>query len=513
MRPWRPATLPAGTRNRVSRILLPSRPIAGPAANPSNMPAMERVKASSHARLSRMLVTATLLLAAVGAVPARAQTATDGADDVAFFETQVRPLLASRCQACHGEEKQFAGLRTDSRKSLLAGGKGGPAVIPGNAADSLLMRAVRGESLRMPLDGALDEGEVAALAAWIDRGAPWPAPAAAALAGEDRYAQLAKEHWAFQPISDPAPPAAPAEHPIDRFIQARLLAEGLSAAPPAGPEALARRLHYLLTGLPPSADALRELADDRSADAVERLADRLLASPHYGERWARHWLDLVRFAETRGYEWNYEIVGAWRYRDYIVRAFNDDVPYDQLVREHIAGDLLESPRVNEREGIHESAIGTAFYRLGEAGHDDCVKFRGIALDVVDNQIDVLSKTFQGLTVACARCHDHKLDPIPTTDYYGLYGILNSSRVTTHTIDAPAAGRGARRAGRGEAVDSPGAEPAVGARSGGSRPEAARRRRPSQRHARALGRPWPTDRRGLPLGGRRLGLRGGVRGDG
>ena len=181
-------------------------------------------------------------------------------------------------------------------------------------------------------------------------------------------------------------------------------------------------------------------AADTDPDAYVRLVDRILASPHFGEHWARHWLDLVRFGETRGYEWNYEIIGAWRYRDYLIRAFNSDVPYDQLVREHIAGDLLERPRINAEAGINESVIGTAFYRLGEAGHDDCIMFREIALDVIDNEIDTLTKTFQGLTVSCARCHDHKLDPIPTEDYYGLYSILNSSRVVTHTIDTTAGER-------------------------------------------------------------------------
>jgi hypothetical protein len=199
---------------------------------------------------------------------------------------------------------------------------------------------------------------------------------------------------------------------------------------------LIRRLSYVLTGLPPSAADADRFVADTSVDAYERLVDRTLASPNFGEHWARHWLDLVRFGETRGYEWNYEIIGAWRYRDYLIRAFNGDVPYDQLVREHIAGDLLDNPRLNAKEGINESVIGTAFYRLGEAGHDDCIMFREIALDVIDNEIDTLSKTFQGMTVSCARCHDHKLDPIPTEDYYGLYSILNSSRVVTHTIDVP-----------------------------------------------------------------------------
>jgi hypothetical protein len=375
----------------------------------------------------RLLLTALAAGAAAGQLP-----------DLDHFESKIRPLLAQRCQACHGAEKQFAGLRLDSRDALLRGGKSGPAIVPGDAARSLLMRGVRGEALRMPPDGELPQGQIDALASWIEAGAPWPEATQSKSTDGDRYSQLVREHWAFQPVGRPAPPdvADPlwAAHPIDRFIRARLDERGLMPAPQASRQVLTRRLSYLLTGLPPSAEDVRQFAADDSPDAYDNLVSRLLASPHYGERWGRHWLDLVRYAETRGYEWNYEIVGAWRYRDYVVRAFNSDVPYDQLVREHIAGDLLAHPRINREENLNESVIGTAFYRLGEAGHDDCVQFREIALDVVDNQIDVLSKTFQGMTVACARCHDHKLDPIPSADYYGLYGILNSSRPATLTID-------------------------------------------------------------------------------
>ncbi len=370
----------------------------------------------------------------------RAQSQPAGADpvDLEFFETSIRPLLARKCYSCHGPDKQFGELRADSRESLLAGGKSGPGIIPGEPDQSVVMRAVRGETLRMPLGGELREEEIEALSDWIRRGAPWAADAPPALGDKERYAEQVREHWAFQPVGRPTPPEVSAEHPIDRFLLSVLREKGLTPAPPAAREVLIRRLSYLLTGLPPSLDDVHRFAADSAPDAYERLVDRLLDSPQFGEHWARRWLDLVRYAETRGYEWNYEIVGAWRYRDYVVRAFNDDVPYDQLVREHIAGDLLEEPRINQSQNINESVIGTAFYRLGEAGHDDCVRFREIALDVVDNEIDVLSKTFQGLTVACARCHDHKLDPIPTTDYYGLYSILNSSRVTTHTIDADGA---------------------------------------------------------------------------
>ena len=228
-------------------------------------------------------------------------------------------------------------------------------------------------------------------------------------------------HWAFQPVRK-------VEGTVDGFVDAALKKAGLRMAPRADSRTLARRLSIVLTGLPPG----DELGKMPYADAVEAM----LASPHFGERWARHWLDVVRFGENHGYEWNYEIHGAWRYRDYLIRAFNQDVPYDQLTREHIAGDLLAQPRINGKEKFNESVIGTAFFRLGEAGHDDCIEFRSICLDVVDNQIDTLGKAFQGLTIACARCHDHKVDPIPTLDYHAMLGVIGGSRQVIRSIDSP-----------------------------------------------------------------------------
>lgn len=350
-------------------------------------------------------------------------------------------MLAKQCYSCHGPEQQASALRVDSHAALLRGGKRGPAIIPGDAQGSLLLRAIRHEDLRMPIGSKLKDADIAAFDEWIRKGAVWPdAPAATAVSTSDRYAQLIREHWAFQPVKKPPVPAVSdrvwSKDAVDRFVFDRLQKAGLRPAAPAERRVLIRRLNFVLTGLPPTAEETDAFVNDKSSGAYERLVDRILASPRFGEHWARHWMDLVRFGETRGYEWNYEIIGAWRYRDYLIRAFNNDVPYDQFVREHIAGDLLKTPRVNRQEKLNESVIGTAFYRLGEAGHDDCVMFRDIALDVIDNQIDTLTKTFQGLTVSCARCHNHKLDPIPTEDYYSLYSILNSSRVVTHTIDLP-----------------------------------------------------------------------------
>jgi hypothetical protein len=249
-----------------------------------------------------------------------------------------------------------------------------------------------------------------------------------------------REWWSLQPVSKPAVPAvrdaAWSAHAVDRFLLARLEAAGLQPAADADRHTLVRRLSLVLTGLPPMPDEVEAARNDPSPDWYEKVVDRLLASPHFGERWARHWLDVVRFTETHGNEWNYEVHHAWRYRDYLIRAFNQDVPYDQFVREHIAGDVLAQPRRNPADGANESVIGTAFYRFGEANHDDCIAIRSIGFDLADNQIDTLTKAFQATTVACARCHDHKLDAISMKDYYALLGILRSSRQVSHTIDAP-----------------------------------------------------------------------------
>jgi len=258
--------------------------------------------------------------------------------------------------------------------------------------------------------------------------------------GWEAVLETRRRHWCFQPVETPELPvvkrASWSDDPVDRFILARLEKAGLEPAPLANRRVLIRRVSFSLTGLPPSPQEVEAFVRSDSPQAYEKLVDRLLSSPHFGERWARHWMDVVRFSETYGEERNFEVRGAWRYRDYLIRAFNQDLPYDQLVREHIAGDLLSTPRWNRDQRINESLIGPAFYRFGESGHDDCLGFKEIGLDVVDNQIDTLSKAFQGLTVACARCHDHKLDAISTKDYYSLSGILASSRYVTRTLDAP-----------------------------------------------------------------------------
>ncbi len=367
---------------------------------------------------------------------------------VEFFEKQVRPVLSANCYSCHGPQQQFSSLRVDSREALLQGGNRGPVLIPGDAKLSLLAKAIRHDGLKMPAGGKLPAEQIAAIEKWINDGAAWPAGDKVSAAGPKApgfYERITKEHWAFQPVRDKAPEQiAGVEHPVDRFLVAALRKAGLQPATQTDRRTLIRRLSFVLTGLPPTPLEVDLFLHDSAPGAYERLVDRGLASPHFGEHWARHWMDVMRFAETFGNDWNYEIKGSWLYRDYLIRAFNNDVPYDQLIREHLAGDLLPKPRINTREGINESILGTSFLRMGELGHDDCIRFRQIRTDVVDNQIDTLGKAFQGLTIACARCHDHKLDPIPTADYYGLYGVLTSSRMVMRNAGLPSGSDAAKQ---------------------------------------------------------------------
>ena len=389
-----------------------------------------------------------LALTAVASVSPRAapQPPTPAsADQAEFFESQIRPLLSEHCFECHSArvETPFGGLRLDSREALLAGGDSGPAVVPGDAAGSGLVERVQGRPVLMPPTGALASADIAALVAWVEMGAPWPTNAAAADIPDPSapfdLAARRRDHWAWQPVRPVDPPAvrndAWPQGPVDAFILASLEARGLEPAAPADTLTLIRRLSYDLRGLPPTPAEIARFVGDRAPTAHADLVDRYLASPHFGERWARHWMDLVRYSESHGSEGDPDTRLAWRYRDYLIRAFNDDVPYDQLIREHVAGDQLPSPRLNETDQLNESMIGTAHYRMVEHGYqpvdpwEDRVKW-------ADNQVDVVSKAFLGLTVSCARCHDHKFDAISQRDYYSLFGTLYGARPTQRAIDAP-----------------------------------------------------------------------------
>jgi hypothetical protein len=377
--------------------------------------------------------------------PARAD------DGIEFFERKIRPLLVKHCYKCHSAAATEikGGLRLDSRRAIRKGGESGPAVVPRNINESLLIDALRHETFEMPPDKKLPDAVIADFERWIKLGAPDPrdkpptAREAAELSWQTTLAER-RTWWSLQPVGAPQAPRVKNSHwsdrVIDRFILARLEEAGLTPADRADARTLIRRLSLILVGLPPSPHEVEGFLAEYAAQpqaAYDDLVDRLLDSPHFGERWARHWMDVVRFTETHGNEWNYEVHHAWRYRDYLIRALNQDVPYDQFVREHIAGDLLPQPRWNQQQQFNESVIGTAFYRFGEVNHDDCIGLRKIGFDIVDNQIDTLAKAFQATTVACSRCHDHKIDAVSTRDYYALLGILRSSRLVAHTIDSPA----------------------------------------------------------------------------
>lgn len=364
------------------------------------------------------------------------------AEDFEFFEKQIRPILANRCFECHGPEvdEPTGDLRMDSRESLLDGGATGPAIDPEHPAESLLVQSIQYSGLfEMPPDSKLPAEEITLLTRWVERGAPWPIDTAAAKTKRKTFDLEARrsEHWCWQPIANPPIPRVNntswIRQPFDAFILAGLEQKGLSPAPEADKRTLIRRASLDLIGLPPTPGEVEAFLADTSADAYERLVDRLLASPRFGERWARHWMDLVRYAETYGHEYDYPLPYAYQYRDYLIRAFNADVPYDQFVREHIAGDLLPDPRRNSVDRFNESVIATGFWFLGEATHGP-VDVRGDEAGRIDNQIDVFGKTFLGLTVACARCHDHMFDAIAARDYYGLVGFMQSSRRQLAMLD-------------------------------------------------------------------------------
>lgn len=354
------------------------------------------------------------------------------AADLDHFEKQVRPVLIDHCFECHGEKKQKGGLRLDSRAAVLAGGDLGPAIVLGKPEASPLITAVQyeDEDMQMPPNRKLSDTKIAALTEWVKRGAVWPGektdPAAApsAKSSDMVFTPEMKGHWAFQAIRKPTLPLA-AAHPIDAFLDARITAAGVVPAPPADARTLIRRITFDLTGLPPTpAEVDAYLVEtqhaDRADSAYEKLVGRLLESPHHGEHWARHWLDVARYADSNGSEVDHAMSNAWRYRDYVVRAFNDDMPFDRFVQEQIAGDLLP--------GADASTLAaTGFLMIGPKSLADLDKPRLIA-DVVDEQVDTVGRAFMGLTMGCARCHDHKFDPIGDEDYYALAGIFTSTRM-------------------------------------------------------------------------------------
>ncbi|MEQ9379816.1 MAG: PSD1 and planctomycete cytochrome C domain-containing protein [Pirellulales bacterium] len=355
-------------------------------------------------------------------------------DQIAFFESRVRPVFVEACGKCHARgEQSKGGLQLSSRELLLRGGDSGPILVPGDAEASPLLAILRHDEdalAEMPPDDRLTDQQIDDIAAWIEMGAPW---SETTLVEESQADSL----WALEPVANVEVPAVQnhdwPRNQIDRFVLARLEEAGLQPAQPAARAVLLRRVTYDLTGLPPTPEEVEAFLADESEDAFEEAVERLLASPHYGERWGRHWLDLMRYADTNGFDNDYGKPNAFRYRDYVIEAFNCDVPYDQFIREHFAGDLMESPRVSRDGQQAMSPVATAFPWLGEMLNAPADRDRAMA-EEVENRIDVLGKAFLGLTLACARCHDHKTDPITSEDYYALAGFFNSSTNVQRCID-------------------------------------------------------------------------------
>ncbi len=364
----------------------------------------------------------SLILCLMAAEPTAASEATT--EQIRFFETSIRPVLVEHCIKCHGPEKEWANFRVDTRDGLLRGGEGGAAIVLGEPDKSRMIEAVRqtNPDFKMPPEGKLADREITDLVRWIEMGAPYPREE---MTSKQRNRD--PNHWSFHSSTPPAVPDVRqydrSQTAIDPFIQQQLEARNLTPAPSAEKLVLIRRMTFDLLGLPPSPEEIAAFIADDHPDAVARLVDRLLASPHYGERWGRHWLDVARYADSNGLDENVAHGNAWRYRDYVVAAFNHDVPYDQFLRQQLAGDLLPAADEAQRR---ELLVATGFLAIGPKvlAEVDEAKMR---MDIVDEQIDLVGKAVLGMTLGCARCHDHKFDPVSTGDYYGLAGIFKSTR--------------------------------------------------------------------------------------
>ena len=348
------------------------------------------------------------------------------------FSRDVQPLLEQKCHVCHGAAQQMNGLRLDRRDAALKGGHTGPAILPGDSANSRLIHLVAGAvdgKVMPPLGEKLSSGEIGILRAWIDQGADWPV--------EQTHEDLSldkKKHWAFQPIRQHSEPAVRnsswVRNPIDSFVLARLEAEGIKPSPEADKNTLVRRLYLDLIGLPPSPEEVAAFVSDKRSEAYEELVEHLLASRHYGEKWARPWLDLARYADSDGYSIDWSRPHAWRWRHWVIQALNRDMPFDQFTIEQIAGDMLPKATVDQR-------VATGFHRNTLWSTEGGVNPDELRNDAVADRTNTLGLTWLGLTVGCAKCHDHKYDPISQKEYYQLFAFFN----TTHDvqIDAPLPG--------------------------------------------------------------------------
>jgi len=361
--------------------------------------------------------------------------------DLAFFEREIRPLLINRCYQCHSKEEKTKGeLLLDSRNGWMVGGTLGPAIAPGDPDNSAIIQAVRYESsdLEMPPKGKLEESEIAQLEEWVRRGAPDPRQDESVVARQGIDIESGRQFWSFQPITAVSPPRVEgdwARSPVDQFILEKLEDNDLSPAKDAEPTVFLRRLYYDLTGLPPSVARVRAFEQAWQVDpdqAIDMEVDRLLDDPGFGEKWARHWLDLARYADSNGSSFNVVLRSTWRYRNWVIRAMNENLPMDQFIQMQIAGDLLPWETQEQRD---DNFVASAFLMMGSKvlGLFDKEQLQ---MDVVDEQIDLVGKSLLGMTLGCARCHDHKFDPVPTADYYALAGIFTSTKTLNGRIKTP-----------------------------------------------------------------------------
>lgn len=389
--------------------------------------------------LGRVLLVATLGVICLGAGSSDLKSeglqtgqSPSAAADLEYFEKKVRPILVNRCYHCHSADTKPAGaFRVDDRNGLFAGGDSGPPIVPGDPEKSLLIRRLRDSNpkKRMPQESeALAESEINELANWIKNGAAWPRESIPAPTGAHRpdYKELKAKHWAWQPLKKADVPkvsnSAWPKGEVDRFLLAKLESKGLHPVGDADTETLLRRITYDLTGLPPTPAEIESFLADKSPDAYERRVNLLLASPRFAELWGRHWLDVARYGESTGPSRNIPYPHAWKYRDYVIDAVGRDIPFDRFIHEQIAGDLLPAANRAERDRLN---IATGFLALGVKDVNQRFKIR-FQMDNVDEQVDVVTRSILGVTVSCARCHDHKFDPVPTTDYYALAGIFTST---------------------------------------------------------------------------------------
>jgi hypothetical protein len=392
-------------------------------------------KALHRRRWWNVIAILAATISACGAAYAREGKPTAAAD-VEFYERKIRPLLAAKCYECHAQsaKRPEAGLLLDTSAGVRRGGENGPLVDPQKPAGGLLLDVVRyNADIQMPPEGKLSAAEIALLEEWVRRGLPLPADGSSVVKKQGIDFAAGRKHWAFQSLRRYEPPrpaqGTASNNPIDAFLAAKLTEHGLAMSAPTERRTLIRRATFDLLGLPPTAEEVEAFVADKSPDAYERLLDRLLASPHYGERWARHWLDLARYAD--GNKTSLEVrAQAWLYRDWVVRALNDDLPYDEFVRRQLAADFLPNLPPSELAALGFLGVSPEYFKELKLSPE---MIRTIVADEREERIDALGRTFLGLSLACARCHDHKFDPISAEDYYGLAGILASTRLTERFV--------------------------------------------------------------------------------